>query len=839
MTYNSKYQERILSKLEWPLLVSKLASHAQSEEGQEDCESLSPFQDPGLNISNILERWDRIIPLRDLIRSGYKAPIGNVRKMYGIFKGAEKGMIFEGDELRLCYELLLSAKKVSGFLQNFSNRSIWLQSIRGRLQSCTSLYTSIEKSVGPDGKLLDSASEELQTIRKQKASLRKRIEENLQKLMLEPPVSDYLQDNFFTVRNDKYVIPMRLDGRGRVKGTIVDTSNSGQTLLIEPISIVPLNEMMQELDVAEKLEIVRIFRDLSAGVATELDALKLNYSTLIELDRLTAEAALAQEMDAGKIKIAVDPSVNLLFARHPLIVTPSGKSAEPNTISLDQNQSILVVSGPNAGGKTVVLKTVGLLQLMLKSGLLIPADESSSMSIFKNVYVEMGDSQNITANLSTFSGHIFGLKPILENATSVDLVLLDELATGTEPNTGAAIARAILENLAEKKVTTIATTHFDALKSLAISDHRYRNASMEYAEATYRPTYRLILDVPGQSYGLEVAEQMGLDRALIERARTIRGLKMSDLDEAVIQLNRMRTTLETEKKQLEEQLIAAQQSKFRWEQECKLLEEQRLNASRHVAAKLEDQVGALKSEFQEAAEALKKVVKEVRHGHVDVEQAITERKKTESKLTEFDKTISQLSEAGLNTDLPGRAAVFNELKEKLDVYVLPVRREGQIVKVPTQPNESIEVQVGIVKLRVSLQDLRITRGPSGNHQSTTSDSSHKKRISSTKVNHAVGTPFSPQNGAPSSPEMVPQTATNTIDLRGMDSDSATSKALQFIDKCLLRGEYAVVLIHGNGGDRLKTSIRMMLKSSCPYDVSFRPGLQNEGGDGVTIVKLQS
>lgn len=818
--FNQRTSPKVLAKLEWPLLVAKLAQEAQTEEGQDRLSGLTP----DLDRNQVEDRWSHVVPLRDIARSGYKAPVGMVRKMHHVFKGADKGMIFEGEDLRLVYDLLVSVKKVAVFIQSFAARSPYLQKIRGQLYALPELYVSIEKTVGSDGDLLDTASTELQVIRKQKVSLRKRIEEQALKILLEPTIAEYLQDNFFTVRNEKYVIPIRLDGRGRIKGTIVDTSDSGQTLLLEPVQLAPMNEQLHELDLAEKLEIIRIFRELSAHVARELESLKVNYTLLVELDVLTAQAALAATFDAGPVKLVDAPTLNLILARHPLILTAEGRKAEPNSISLEKDQKILVVSGPNAGGKTVVLKTVGMLQLMARAGLLVPADERSQMYLFDQIYLEMGDAQNITANLSTFSGHIIGLKPILDEASASSLVLLDELATGTEPNTGAAIARAILEHLVVKGVTAIATTHFDSLKSLALGDKRFRNGSMEYAEATYRPTYRLILDVPGQSYGLEVARQMGLSESIVDRAREIRGSKLSDLDDAVAQLQKARLEADQLRRNLDLEVIAAQQAKSRWEEECRLLEEQRGKATRSVAAKLEDQVGALRSEFEDAARKLKDVVKEVRCGSVDVNEAIDERKRAEEKLKEIDRTISKMSEAGISQDLPGRPVEPSELREKLNVYVIPVKREGTIVKVPVTANDPVEVQVGIVKLRIAIQDLRITRGADPSAGKAPSPKQKSASSGSTK---------------PPVPEFVPQSPTNTLDLRGMDSDSAVEKSLNFIDKALLRGELAVVLIHGHGSDKLKAAIRQMLKSSCPYEVSYRAGAQNEGGDGVTIVGLRA
>ncbi len=706
-------------KLEWTLLTTRLADLAQTDEAQANCRALTPSR----SRDEIILRWADVTSLRDLARGGYKSPVGSLKVPRQVFKGAEKGQLLEGTDFRIVLDVLMSTKRVLAFAGSFAAKSLVLSRVRTVLQPLTRLLLDIEKTVGPDGQLLDDASPELAAIRSQKTSLRKRIEETIQRITHEQGVMEYLQDDFYTVRHEKYVIPMRLDGRGRIKGLIVDTSASGQTLFLEPTAIAGMNHDLQELDVAEKLEIIRIFRELSAHVARELDGLRSNYAELIELDTLTAEAVLAVAIDAGSVELSDEPCLSLIEARHPLIKTASGKTAEPNTIILetsgDKNQKVLIVSGPNAGGKTVVLKTTGLLHLMARAGLLIPAEPKSKMYLFDSIHLEMGDSQSISTNLSTFSGHLLGLKPVIESATSRDLILLDELATGTEPQTGSAIARAVLEHLADNQITTIATTHYDNLKTLALSDHRYRNASMEYAEATYTPTYRLILDVPGQSYGLELATQMGLPANLVARARTLRGMGHSAMDDAVSALQAARIQSETLKRQLDKELLEAEAAKARWQNECKLLEDQRAKASRSVAAKLENEVDSLRSEFEDKAKELRTAVKEVRAGATDPKLAYEKKRDMESALRDIETSVSRMATAGIQVELPGVALTPQDLREGLNVFVLPLKREGIIAKIGATPSDAIEVQVGIVKVRVGILDLRKTRssesksGPSG------------------------------------------------------------------------------------------------------------------------------
>ncbi|RZA10139.1 MAG: endonuclease MutS2, partial [Proteobacteria bacterium] len=334
----------------------------------------------------------------------------------------------------------------------------------------------------------------------------------IRQLLTDQDVEAYVQDKIFTIRSDRYVVPMRVDGRGRVKGSIYDTSASGQTLYMELSEVRPMNDALLELESSEKLEILRIFKELSAQIAAELDTIDNNYKQLVELDILTAEAGLAVKLDAGPASIRDTPGLSFLRARHPILEMRQGFKTVANNVGLEDGQLSLIVSGPNAGGKTVVLKTVGLLHLMVKARLLLPLDEKSEVFLFENIFVEIGDAQNLSANLSTFSGHLMGLKPVLQEAGPDDLILLDELAVGTEPHTGSAIGQAVLEELANRKATAIVTTHFDNLKSLAINDKRFRNGSMEFSTKNLQPTYRLVLDIPGQSYGIEVAEQIGLPK---------------------------------------------------------------------------------------------------------------------------------------------------------------------------------------------------------------------------------------------------------------------------------------------------------------------------------------
>ena len=698
---------RVLEKLEWPLLVETLAGFCQTVPGRERCLALAPH----LTREGVEARWADVEPLRRLVGLGYRPPIGELLPLAALFRAALLGQVLGGPELRQIAALLESTRKVHAFATDLLSRCSTLGRFRTHLYPIPQLLSAIERAIAPDGALNDDASEELQRIRRAKLAVRKRIEEALRKLLYEGELLQYLQDDFFTVRNDRYVVPMRLDGRGRVKGHILDTSSSGQTLFIEPADIVPINDQLQELELEEKLEILRIFRELTGRVAADAEVLNRNFDELIALDEMTAEAQLAAEIDAGKVEIVEQPLLDLKDARHPLLGRGGEvrRTAIGNAVSLTGSQRTLIISGPNAGGKTVVLKTVGLLHLMARAGLLLPAHESSRIYLFPQIWLEMGDAQNLSANLSTFSGHLLCLKPILEQARSQDLILLDELAVGTDPQTASAIGTAVLEDLAGRAATCLVTTHFDALKGLAINDKRFRNGSMEFSVATLKPTYKLILDVPGQSYGIEVAEQMGLPGRILARAKELRGRQVSALDQAVTQLMEARDQTRALKETLEKETLAAQAEKARWEHEVEFVRESRRKASQALSEKYEVRMAELRREFDDLAKQMRQAVKDAPHGASDGarEAMLQSRRAAENKLRDMDGIVHEIKTSyEIGDKLPGQVALREQLNVGTPVFVLPLKKAGRILKLGLG-DESIEVEVGIIKLRVLLHDLRL------------------------------------------------------------------------------------------------------------------------------------
>jgi DNA mismatch repair protein MutS2 len=814
-------KEATFERLEWQVLRQMLAGYAQGPVVRELLETLQP----NLQADDIASRWESVDALKRLIHDGYRAPVGEILPMEKILRAAEMGQIFEPDELRTILTLLHSTRNAYAFTSDFADRCFPLQRYKTQLFPLQKLTQAIEQAIGPDGKIRDTASPELQSIRQSKVALRKRIEDKLKHYLQDRDVSQYIQDEFFTVRSDRYVVPISLDGRGRVKGSIFDTSASGQTLFLEPAEIAPLNLQLQDLELNEKLEILRILRMLSASVAKEVDCLRVNYQLLVELDFLSSQAAFAAEISANAVQLAKEPSISLKRARHPILAKEHGSKVVANDIELPAGQTTLIVSGPNAGGKTVVLKTVGLLQLMAKAGLLLPAEQDSEVFLFDQIHVELGDAQSLRANLSTFSGHLLGLKPVLEKSTPKDLVLMDELAVGTEPQTGAAIAQAVLEYLANAGTKTIVTTHFDSLKVIATRDSRFRNGSMEFSGESLRPTYRLILDVPGQSFGLELATQIGIPPAIVQRAKELRGHQAEQLDEAIRELQRVKSHLLTREAEIETRLFELDNQRANLDTAERELDEIRKRAAGRMESRYESELSEMQDKFDrtlgEMRALMKRVEAEIPDSSGIRDQWQRLKHDAEGVMREVRGQAGDLSAKSESPVVPGQEVELSGVKEGDRVFVTALMKEGVVSKITQGADEPLEITAGSLKFRTSVANVRVLPKQEESRRTPARPSGRGGQR--------------PVRSTAATPDLVIQTPTNAVNLRGMDQEQAVNHMWKFIDQAILRGEGAVVVIHGHGTDRLKSAVRSALDRESSYQLNHRPGRPEEGGDGVTVV----
>lgn len=641
----------------WQEVLQKVASFCHTEGGRQRVLALTPT----LSAPEIENVWYQVASLEELADKGYVLPALELPDLNKVLAVVSHGQVVDGPELLSILALLIASKRWYTFCKNFADHCSTLRRFQSSFLTLPKLAKLIDKTVDSDGEIKDTASKELQTVRKQKKHLTTDIEEKLRRMIHQGKFSPYLQDDFITKRNDRYVIPLRVDGNGRVAGTAITFSKSRETMFFEPQAIAQANNLLQTLDVAENFACYQILQDVTAEIVRDYESLELNYQTIVTLDALNAQAMFAKKFAANPVTLTDEPLLNLKDMCHPLLIT-EGRVVR-NSVTLKVNT--LIISGANAGGKTVMLKAIGLLHLMAKAGLMITADRQSEIFIFDKLHLVVDDEQSLDHSLSTFSSHLLRLQKLLTVTTSNDLVLIDEITTATDPDTGAALAQAILEHLAQRQVMTVVTSHYNRLKELAYLDDRFRNASMHFSTETLQPTYRLQLDVPGQSFGLEISRHLGLPEEVIARARQLRGDGSDRFETALAQLQMERQELQKEKDKINASLLKLQTYQERWRRDSQ------------------------------------------------------EIKRLREKLTQQDEQLPQQpsvaqvkQELGTATSpppkLPGRQLKFSQASIGLRVYCVPLRKEVVIDKIGRAADDPIVVNVGKMRVTVLLTDLRIS-----------------------------------------------------------------------------------------------------------------------------------
>ncbi len=648
-----------IDKFDWAQIIAKLVACCYTEGAQERAAQLMPQ----LAAEEILRIWEQTVAVRELLARGYTLPAITLPSLAKIFKAVAYGQVLEPRALQDVLKLLHAVRKWYVFCKNWERECRVLHRFRTALLTLPRLVKRIEKAIDGDALLKDNASAELKSIRTQKKSLQDRIETKLRRMIYQRKFGPYLQDDFITVRNDKYVVPLRVDANGRVKGNAVDFSRSRETMFFEPQEIEKSNQLLQTLEFSENLTCYRILQELSQEVSVEYDTLQRNYEALLALDMLHARAQLALKLDAQAITLSDRPCLCLQEMYHPLL---AGKAVVKNNLQLDTHNT-LVISGVNAGGKTVMLKTVGLLQMMAKAGLLVTAAPRSQTYVFDNLHVVMDEEQNIAHNLSTFSSHLLSLQRVLAETDKDDLVLIDEIATGTDPDTGAALAQAVLEQLAARSITTLVTTHHTALKELALNDTRFRNASMQFSTAVLQPTYRLLLDRPGQSYGLEIARSLGLPTSLLTRAAALRNAKVQKFEAALLRLEEENQKLQAEKNKFHLETLKLQKYRDQWQHDTQA-------------------IAALRDKLQREVEAL------------PPQPSVEGLSPTQLK---------QHLQPSPPPALPGKELTFAAAKVGMQVYCLPLKKSAHIIKVGRDASDFLEISIGDMRTKVKLPDLRL------------------------------------------------------------------------------------------------------------------------------------
>ena len=672
--------------------------------------------------------------------------------------------------------------------------SLW--EMASQLVPLPQLAGEIERCIDPSGEVLDTASAKLGAIRNELRETRRLIIARLERIMRDEDTRVMIQDDFVTERAGRYVIPVKIDFQGRMKGIIHDVSNTEATVFVEPMATVELGNRLRQLVTDEEQEILRILSVLSGDIAEYSDAIISNTNLLAELDLALAKGRFARDYRAVEARIAPaeeDPVIRLKEARHPLLK----EKAVPISVEIGAGYTGLVITGPNTGGKTVSLKTIGLLTLMTQSGLPIPASGESRIPVFDNIFADMGDEQSIEETLSSFSWHMGNIVRVVGVATDKSLVLLDELGTSTDPAEGAALAQSIMLHFVEKQTLMAATTHFAELKAFAYKTPGLSNASMEFDPVTLSPTYHMLMGVPGGSNALAIAAHLGLPLNIIERAKSILPKGVTELDDLVNEISGEKEATRLLRAELEKDKRAAEQARQKMEIELQNLEETKQSIIRSEKERIMYEAAALQKQIQKAASALRKSKSKER-----IEQAKSAIEAVKEELSSKDWQIPQVDpeQGDIITE-------FQELSVGDAVKVIDTSIRGTVAAVFEKTGE-VEVHAGKSRFKVSAGDLQKISS-----DATPPSRKHVYQPSGEKGHRSL-----------------------ELDLRGRRADEVEAELDAYLNDVSIAGFQEVRVIHGYGTGTVRQIVRDMLASH-PLVRSFRSGKDYEGGDGVTLVKL--
>jgi DNA mismatch repair protein MutS2 len=774
--------------LEFKKILTRLSSYASSELGKKLALALKP----STNQEEIKNWQAQTTEAKDLWQNSQRVPLGGISDISQALSRAGIGSILTPEELLLVGETLRACRLMNKFFTGEREETFpVLSSLATKLQVFPQVEEEIEKAIEPEGVVGDNASPKLSSLRKQIRTLQNRSKDKLESIIHGSNANKYLQETLVTLRNGRYVIPVKQEYKTIYPGIIHDQSASGATLFIEPMAVVEINNQLRQVEAEEEKEVARILALLSALVGEVATPARANLKILAQLDLAFAKARYSIEIRGTEPIINDQGYIRLIAARHPLL---EGKVV-PIDLELGRDFYTMVITGPNTGGKTVSLKTAGLLNLMGQSGLHLPTRSGSEIGIFTGIYCDIGDEQSIEQNLSTFSSHMTNIISILEAAQDdKSLVLLDELGAGTDPAEGATLATALLEELHGRKVRTIATTHYGDLKLFAYNTPGVQNASVEFDPVTLRPTYRLLMGLPGRSNALAIASRLGLDQSIIENARKMLAPGEKRVEDLIGEIMKERNLLEQERRDASSLRIRLQ------------TEEQELNTE---LTRLKTERDTL---LKKAREEARNMVKETRREMENLLKRLREASPTEqNKLANaaregLEVRLVELEEI---TEAPS-IEYQGELAVDMRVLVASLKQEGLILDLN---QDSALVQVGPLRVWVEQDQLSPVASPKE------------------KQREEAGTKYA-NLGRDKAQRISPE-----LDLRGLTVEEALHITDKYLDEALLVGLPWVRLIHGKGTGALRSAINDFVKKH-PGVRNYRWGEFGEGGMGVTVVELE-
>lgn len=791
--------QKALETLEYRKIIAQLKREMGSAASAKLADELTPLTSEKI-IKEELRSTTEAVDL--IVRKG-PLPTGGLYDIREALLLAKKGGSLTMRQLLEVQNVLGISSEVVAFMHDDALLELkYIGEMVDLIVEFTALEKEISRCILTEDEMADNASPKLKDIRRNIHQQNQAIKNKLSRIITSSSNKTYLQDAIVTMRDGRYVIPVKQEYRSFFPGMVHDQSKGGATLFIEPQGVVELNNKLRELEVEEQLEIARILAELSSRVAEHYREIRSNLELLTKLDFIMAKGKLSCKMHASEPKIDADGELRLISARHPLI---EYKKAVPVDIRIGGDYRTLIITGPNTGGKTVSLKTAGLLVMMAQSGLHIPASHASTLPIFGEVFADIGDEQSIEQSLSTFSSHMKNIVSIIDKASYDSLVLVDELGAGTDPTEGAALAIAILERFYDSGALTMATTHYNELKKYALATSGVENAAMEFDVETLTPTYRLLIGVPGKSNAFEISKKLGLSESVIERASE--HIKHGDMEfENVI------SSIEDDKRKAAADRLDAESMRAEIEERLKKLEEK----EKAISEKRADIIAEAKREARELLRETKSAVKDVQKdlrrlqksgAHTNLNTGALE--KSRRKINEAEDLVSEKVVKQVNSE-PVSA---DTLKIGDRVKLLTIGQNGTILSLPDEKG-NLMINIGALKVKAILQDLMLIN-------------EGKDRKPQAKSSSKYGSLLRSKSSSVSA----------SINVMGKNLEDALADVEKYLDDVYMAGLDMVSIIHGRGGGILKDGIRQMLKRK-KYVDSYGAASYNDGGEGVTIVRMK-
>ena len=791
-------KEKTLITLEFDKIRAMLAALCPTKGAAEEALLLVPDD----RIDVIVRKQRRTTDARRLLDAKGMPPFGSAVAMEDICERALKGAVLTPRELLDAAGILRSARSLLDYIRANKLFDTSIDEIFERMLPHRALEDRIYRSIISDDMISDDASSALADIRRKIRASNSRIKETLSKY-ISGSYSKYLQENIVTQRSGRYVVPVKIEYRNEVKGLIHDTSSSGATVFVEPMAVVEANNELRMLEAKEQHEIERILSELSASIAGFAPSLLLNYQNITELAFIFGCASLSEKMDAREPHLTEKRSCNLIKARHPLI---DKDTVVPISVHLGEEFDTLIITGPNTGGKTVTLKTLGLFALMAQAGLHLPLDEGSSLCVFEKILVDLGDEQSIEQSLSTFSSHMVTIVSIVKERNERSLVLFDELGAGTDPVEGAALAVAVIEDIRSAGALCAATTHYTELKTYAMDTEGVCNASCEFDVETLRPTYKLIIGAPGKSNAFAISEKLGLPSSIVKRAGNYVASENRAMERILGELESARQAAERERD--EAARMRKEYEEFRADAEKTL--EEKLKASERELNNARNKAQSMVESAKRSADYIMEEMDKLRKAK-ESERLADELARARRDIREHLRVNSD-SYDPIEVRKDENYVLPRPLRKGDEVIIVSLGKKATVIELPDRSGK-VGVQAGIIKTKAALDDLRLVE-----EEAKILSRGEKK--------------------APSAYRMtVSRDFKDEIDLRGKTGDEAWSAVDKYFDEAAIAGFHTIRLIHGKGTGALKKALWDYLKKDGRV-ASFRIGQFGEGDGGVTVVELK-